>query len=81
MQGVRYFYLDQVTHGGRPLLVLSRKIGEKILVGDDIVITIVRIGPNTVRVGINAPGHLNIVRDELVAASTIEPQSGENHGD
>ena len=47
------------------MLVLSRKAGERILIGDDIKITIVRIGPNTVRLGIDAPGHLNIVREEL----------------
>lgn len=48
------------------MLCLSRKRGEKILVGNDIEITVVRIGPNTVRLGISAPGHLNIVRDELI---------------
>lgn len=48
------------------MLVLSRKPGERILVGNDVVITIVRIGPNTVRIGIDAPGHMNIVRDELL---------------
>lgn len=47
------------------MLVLSRKVTEKILIGDDIAITIVRIGPNTVRVGIDAPPHVNIVRAEL----------------
>lgn len=47
------------------MLVLSRKSGERILIGEDIKITIVRIGPNTVRLGIDAPGHLNIVREEL----------------
>lgn len=47
------------------MLVLSRKPGEKILIGDDIQITIVRIGPNTVRIGIEAPRNMNIVREEL----------------
>ena len=47
------------------MLVLSRKQGEKILVGKDVVITIVRIGPNTVRLGIDAPSDINIVREEL----------------
>jgi len=49
------------------MLVLSRKPGERILIGDDIAITIVRIGPNTVRLGIEAPRDLNIVREELCA--------------
>ncbi|WP_437186146.1 carbon storage regulator [Planctomicrobium sp. SH668] len=49
------------------MLVLSRKPGERILIGDDIALTVVRIGPNTVRIGIEAPRTMNIVRDELCA--------------
>ena len=47
------------------MLVLSRKVGERILVGDDIRITIVRIGGGGVRVGIEAPPTMNVVREEL----------------
>jgi len=47
------------------MLVLSRKPGEKILIGEDVTVTIVRIGPNTVRIGIEAPRNMNIVREEL----------------
>ena len=47
------------------MLVLSRKPGERILIGDDVAVTIVRIGPNTVRLGIDAPREMNIVREEL----------------
>ena len=48
------------------MLVLSRKPGERILIGSDVKITVIRIGPNSVRIGIDAPGHLNIVREELL---------------
>lgn len=48
------------------MLVLSRKPGEKIHIGNSITITIVRIGPNTVRLGIDAPRDTPIIRDELV---------------
>ena len=47
------------------MLVLSRKPGERILIGSDVKITVIRIGPNSVRIGIDAPGHINIVREEL----------------
>ena len=51
--------------GVEVMLVLSRKSGERILIGDDIKITIVRIGPNSVRIGVDAPGQYTIVREEL----------------
>lgn len=54
------------------MLVLSRKPGEKILIGDKVQITIVRIGPNTVRIGIDAPKELNIVREELLITQQHE---------
>lgn len=47
------------------MLVLSRKVGERVLIGDKVVVTVVRIGPNAVRLGIEAPQDLNIVREEL----------------
>jgi carbon storage regulator len=47
------------------MLVLSRKSGERIRIGDNVTVTIVRIGPNNVRLGIEAPRDLNIVREEL----------------
>lgn len=47
------------------MLVLSRKTSERILIGDEIAITIVRIGPNSVRIGIEAPKTMNIVREEI----------------
>lgn len=58
------------------MLVLSRKPGEKILIGDNVTVTIVRIGPNTVRIGIEAPRDMNIVREELCeAAGHVDDQS------
>lgn len=52
------------------MLVLSRRVSEKIRIGDDIVITVVRIGPNTVRLGVDAPLSLNVVREELIPESS-----------
>lgn len=47
------------------MLVLSRKVGQRILIGDQIVVTVVRVAPGTVRIGIEAPDHLSIVREEI----------------
>jgi carbon storage regulator len=47
------------------VLVLSRKVGERILIGDKIAITVVKIGHGGVRIGIEAPTELAVVREEL----------------
>ena len=47
------------------MLVLSRKVGERIFVGDHVTITVVRITGGGVRLGIEAPPELPVVREEL----------------
>ncbi len=47
------------------MLVLSRKPDEKIRIGPDIVISIIAISDGQVRIGIEAPSHLKIYREEL----------------
>jgi carbon storage regulator len=68
----------QTTLGGiagldrvKSMLVLSRKPGEKILIGDKISITVVRIAPGIVRIGVEAPEDLPILREELAAGSKL----------
>ena len=47
------------------MLVLSRKVGQRILIGDKIAVTVVRIGQGGVRLGIEAPEDLEVDREEL----------------
>jgi carbon storage regulator len=47
------------------MLVLTRKEGERIKIGPDVIITIVRIKGGGVRVGIEAPPEVKVVRGEL----------------
>jgi carbon storage regulator len=47
------------------MLVLSRKVGERILIGDKIAVTVVRIAQGGVRIGIEAPPDWAVVREEL----------------
>jgi carbon storage regulator len=49
------------------MLVLSRKETQRIRLGDSIVITVVRIGGDKVRIGIEAPKEMLVLRDELEA--------------
>ncbi len=47
------------------MLVLSRKVGERILIGDQIAVTVVRITGGGVRIGIEAPAEMPVIREEL----------------
>ena len=52
------------------MLVLSRKLGEKIVIGDNIVVTVVKIDRNQIRIGIEAPGCVPIYREEILPIHT-----------
>jgi carbon storage regulator len=47
------------------MLVLTRKQSEMIQIGDDIVIKVIRTGKSTVKIGIEAPAHVRVLRAEL----------------
>jgi carbon storage regulator len=49
------------------MLVLTRKLMEKLYIGDDICVTVVRLEGGQVRLGIDAPREVSVVRAELVA--------------
>ncbi len=47
------------------MLVLARKVGEKIILNDDIEIIVLDTNQNTVRIGVNAPKNVTVYREEL----------------
>lgn len=47
------------------MLVVSRKVGERVWIGDKIAVTVVRVSQGVVRIGIEAPADMPIVREEL----------------
>lgn len=59
------------------MLVLSRKPGERILIGDKIAITVVRIAPGVVRIGVEAPEEFPILREELATGGGVPAVAAE----
>ena len=47
------------------MLVLTRKVEERIRIGDDIIIRVIELNKGNVRLGIEAPGHVSIYRQEV----------------
>ncbi len=57
------------------MLVLTRRIGERVLIGDDIELTVLEVKGDSVRLGIQAPRETRIQRAEIVAAVESENRS------
>ncbi len=49
------------------MLVLTRKVGEKIMIGHSIVITVIEVDRGRIRLGIEAPDYVPILRKELLS--------------
>lgn len=63
------------------MLVLTRKLMEKLFIGDDICVTVVRLEGGQVRLGIDAPRDVSVVRAELVPERHLgSPRGGHDHG-
>jgi carbon storage regulator len=59
------------------MLILSRRESERVYLGDDIVLTIVRVNGDKVRIGVEAPSNVKILRTELeIAANKSEVVDG-----
>ena len=60
------------------MLVITRKSGEQICLGDDVTITVLEIAGSTVRLGIEAPSEVPIFRGEIWAEVKAENQAAAN---
>jgi carbon storage regulator len=56
------------------MLVVSRKVGERVLIGDQISVTVIKVGSGGVRIGIQAPKEMAVVREELATQMRIDEQ-------
>jgi carbon storage regulator len=58
------------------MLVLSRKVGERLLIGDNIVVKVLRVRPGHIRLGISAPPGILVRREELAGPRTGRAAAG-----
>jgi len=66
------------------MLVLTRKLAEGIRIGDEILVKVIRTGKGSIKIGIEAPDHMRITREELFEEEGGEPVMkgrGEQGGD
>lgn len=57
------------------VLVLGRKKGQRVLIGNNIIVTVIKIGTERVKLGFEAPDDINIYREELLNDNPKQPTS------
>ncbi len=61
------------------MLILTRRVGETLMIGDDVTITVLGVKGNQVRVGINAPKSVAVHREEIYERIKREGRNPEEH--
>jgi carbon storage regulator len=67
------------------VLILTRRVGEAVMIGDEVTVTVLRVKGNQVRLGVNAPKTVSVQREEIfnrikrenAGAEAVEPETSD----
>jgi carbon storage regulator len=71
----KLFQASRLKSKERTMLILTRRVGETVMIGNDITVTVLGVKGNQVRVGVNAPKEVAVHREEIYERIKREEQA------